>query len=102
MDKQILEYLILVPGAKKKEHPVQRIELNFEAAALAMDQLHGEYPEYDVILYAVEKREIAKFRGKKPDPKCPHGHDGMRDNRPVVIRTHNGMVQCSICGYLGA
>jgi len=66
-----------------------------------MDQLHGLYPEYDVILYEVGRREIAKFKGKKPPIKCPRGCEGIRDGRPIVIRTEKGMVQCSLCGYLG-
>ncbi len=102
MDKQILEYLILVPGAKQKDHPIQKIEMNFEAAARTMDQLHGEYPEYDVILYEIGRRELAKFKGVKPKPICPRGCEGKRDGRDIVIRTHTGAVQCSLCGYLGA
>ena len=100
-DQQTLEYHILVPGAKNNGHPIQRIERNFEAAALSMDQLHETYPQFDVILYKVERREIAKFKGKLPEPKCPRGCDGIRDGRSVVIRTHNEKIQCSLCGYLG-
>ncbi len=85
----------------KNEHPIQRIERNFHSASVAMDQLHAEFPEHDVILYEVGRKELAVFKGKKPEPICPNGHSGMRDNRPIVIRTHNGMVQCSLCGFLG-
>ncbi len=104
MDQQILEYLILCPGAQHKGHPIQRIERSFESAAIAMDQLHEDHPKFDVILYEISKREVARHRAiKKPllDPVCPKGCSGSRDGRPVVIRTQKGLVQCSICGYLG-
>ncbi len=104
MDQQILEYLILCPGAQHKGHPIQRIEKSFESAAIAMDQLHEDHPEHDVIMCKIERMEVARFKGKKkplPDPVCPKGCSGSRDNRPVVIRTQKGLVQCSICGYLG-
>lgn len=85
----------------EKGHPIQRIEMNFSKAAGAIDQLHENYPENDVIMYEISKTEIKRFHGLKPEPKCPRGCSGTRDGRPVVIRTHNGMIQCSICGYLG-
>lgn len=101
MEKLILEYLVQCPGAEKKGHPLQRIETNFKTAALAADQLHEEFPEHDVYMYALEKREIKCIRGKPLEPKCPRGCSGERDGRPVIIRTQGGLVQCSICGYLG-
>lgn len=102
MDQRIREYSIRVLGAQKNGHPVGRIEFNQHAAMIALDQLHEEFPQHDVILYELAEREIAKFKGKMPAAKCPRGCDGTRDGRQIVIRTHNGMVQCSLCGYLGA
>ena len=98
---QVLEYLVQVPGCLKDGHQIQRIERNFHAAALAMDQLHSEYPEYDVVLFEVSKRRVKEFQGVKPPPKCPRGHRGLRDGRSVVSRNSQGKVQCSICDYLG-
>jgi len=101
MSQRITEYFVRVSGAQKNGHPIQRIEMNFHEAAKAMDQLHAEFPEHDVTMYEATEKEICTFKGKFPEAKCPRGCQGTRDNRAAVIRTQNGMVQCSICGYLG-
>ena len=90
-----------VPGCLKDGHQIQRIERNFHSAAIALDQLHAEYPEYDVVLFEVSKKKIKEFLGVKPPPECPHGHEGLRDGRPIVVRNSQGKVSCSVCGYLG-
>ena len=95
------EYLIRVSGAQKDGHPIQRIEYNFGEAARSMDLLHETYPENDIVMYKLEEKEVATFKGKKKRPVCPRGCEGTRDNRPVVVRTEKGLVQCSVCGYLG-
>lgn len=100
--QRVTEYFIRVSGALKNGHPIQRIEMNSHEAMKAMDDLHAEYPQHDVTLYEVAEKEIAKFKGKMPMAVCPRGCDGTRDGRQIVIRTHNGMIQCSLCGYLGA
>jgi|SRR5665647_1881469 len=98
---QVLEYLVQVPGCLKDGHQIQRLERNFHAAALAMDQLHSEHPEYNVILFEVSKKEIRRYQGVRPPPICPRGHDGTRDGKPIVIRTTEGRAYCRICGYFG-
>ena len=98
---QVLEYLVQIPGCLKDGHQIQRIETNFYSAAIALDQLHEEYPEYDAILFEVSKKEIKRYLGVKPPPKCPHGHYGLRDGKPIVVRNSQGKVSCYVCGYLG-
>src|ERR1035437_6104072 len=98
---QVLEYLVQVPDCLKDGHQIQRIETNFHSAAIALDQLHSEYPEYDVILFEVSKKEIKRYQGVKPPPICPRGHSGLRDGKPIVIRNSQGKVQCGVCDYLG-
>jgi len=105
MESTILEYLVSVPGAEENGHPIQRIEGHFQAAAKSADQLRERFPEHDVFIHVLRKIELHRIRGikpKPPEPKCPRGCEGTRDGRPVVIRTEKGLVQCSICGYLGA
>jgi len=98
---QVLEYLVQVPGCLKDGHQIQRIERNFHAACIAMDQLHSEYQEYDAVLFEVSKKEIKRYRGIKPPPICPRGHSGLRDGKSVVFRNSQGKVQCGVCDYLG-
>jgi hypothetical protein len=104
VDSRILEYIISVPDLLVNGHPVQRIEGNLTAASQTMDRLHLQYSEHDVILYIVEKKEVARFKGQIPIPQpavCPRGCRGTADGKPQVRRTEKGLVQCSICGFLG-
>lgn len=98
---QVLEYLVQVPGCLKDGHQIQRIERNLLSAALAIDQLHAEYPEYDVVLFEINKTEIKRYQSVKPPPICPRGHHGLRDGKSVVFRNSQGKAQCGVCDYLG-
>ncbi len=104
--QQIVEWHICVIGTAEKGHPIQKIEMQFGAAAATFDGLCEQYPQNEIKMFSVTKEEIKKRKGQpKPlaKPSCPYGHEmELRDGRPAVVRTDKGQVQCSICGYLGA
>lgn len=55
-------------------HPIQRIELNFEAACKSYDMLCEKYPRRTVRFFSIVKEEVRKrgpiISAEERKPKC--------------------------------
>jgi len=62
---QTIEWHLSVDAATKGGHPIQRIEMNFGAAAASFDQLVESYPKNTVRMFSIVKQEIKRQRPSK-------------------------------------
>lgn len=100
MNGKVVDYAVVVEGAKESGHPVSFLSPQFESACLIMDEMHKKYPNHDVVMYVTTLSEMKRFKKAPRALACPRGHTGQRDGRPSVIPVPLG-AYCTVCGWMG-
>lgn len=94
------EYRLVVEDASIEGHPIQKISNNLTALTVEFDKYKEKYPYNNIKLYAKTEAILFQHAARcRPLPqRCPRGHEGEVDKKPIIVETLKNTYQCKVCG----